>query len=175
MTGIEEGAVCWYAARVEPQTEKYFKKWLGIKGIDHFIPFRTIVIEYNGREKKKENPLIPCIVFIRTTYDTALSLPDELGFKMSYIRNHDTREIQIVPDKQMQDCMFLFNRSDNPVPHIAGANLARGDKVRVIKGPFMGIEGESVRIKGHRRVIVRLEGILSLITPYIPLESLEKI
>ena len=38
----------------------------------------------------------------------------------------------------------------------------------VIKGEFAGIEGELIRIKGHKRVVVRLEGAFSLATTYIP-------
>jgi transcription antitermination factor NusG len=45
--------------------------------------------------------------------------------------------------------------------------------VRVIKGEFAGIEGELVRIQGHKRVVVRLEGLFSLVTTYIPSNFLE--
>jgi hypothetical protein len=39
----------------------------------------------------------------------------------------------------------------------------------------MGIEGELVRLQGHKRVVVRLEGVFSLVTTYIPGEYLERI
>ena len=54
-------------------------------------------------------------------------------------------------------------------------SLKKGDKVRVIKGDFAGIEGELIRVKGHKRVVVRLEGVVSLATAYIPGSFLEKI
>lgn len=38
-----------------------------------------------------------------------------------------------------------------------------------------GLEGELLRIKGHKRVIVRLEGVVSIATSYIPGSFLEKI
>ncbi|GHV55641.1 transcriptional regulator [Bacteroidia bacterium] len=174
-TQVYDTTCQWYAARVKYQTEKYIKKWLEERGIEHFIPFRTVIVEYNGKKKKQERPLIPCIVFVNTTYQSALSLPVESGFSMTYIRNNDTRKIQVVPDKQMQDCMFLLNMIDTPVLRISNVNLKRGDRVRVIRGPFMGVEGELVRVKGHKRVIVRLEGLFSLVTTYIPGEFLEKI
>jgi transcription antitermination factor NusG len=174
MIVIEDNTIHWYAARVKYQTEKKIKAWLDSKGIEYFIPFRTVIIEYNGRKKQKERPLIPCIVFVYTTYQTALSLPIESGYSMSYIRSIDTKKIQVIPDKQMQDCMFLLNLSDKTFK-IGNASLKRGDRVRVVRGPFTGIEGELVRIKGHKRVIVRLEGVFSLVTTYIPGEYLERI
>jgi transcription antitermination factor NusG len=53
-------------------------------------------------------------------------------------------------------------------------NLKGGEKVRVIKGEFAGIEGELYRIKGHKRVVVRLGDKVAVATHYIPKEFLEK-
>jgi len=173
MDGLEE-SVHWYAARVRPQTEDKIKDYLEAINIEHFIPFKTITVEYKGKKRKEEKPLIPRIIFVRTTYSKAFSLPHESGYRISYIRNLGAKEIQIIPDKQMEDCRFIFNLSDK-LFNICGANVQLGDKVRVIRGPFTGIEGELVCIKGHKRVIVRLEGIFSLAIHYIPDEYLEKI
>jgi transcription antitermination factor NusG len=174
MTAKIEEPLHWYAARVKYQTEKKIKAWLESKNMEHFIPFRTVVIEYKGKKKQREKPLIPCLIFVCTNYQTALSLPEESGYSISYIRNIDTKRIQIIPDKQMQDCMFLLNLSDKTF-RIENANLKKGDRVRVVKGSFTGIEGELIRIKGHKRVVVRLEGVFSLVTTYIPGEYLERI
>jgi hypothetical protein len=45
----------------------------------------------------------------------------------------------------------------------------------VIGGEFAGIEGELYRIRGHKRVVVKLRGVASMATTYIPKEYLEKI
>ena len=174
MTDHSENNAHWYAGRVKYQTEKKIKTWLEEMKIEHFIPFKTVIVEYKGRKRKKEKPIIPCIIFVRTTHSTAISLPAESGYSINYIRNIDTKKMQIIPDKQMADCMFIFNLSDKTYK-LGNANLRRGDRVRVIQGPFTGIEGELVRIKGHKRVVVRLEGVFSLITTYIPGECLERI
>ena len=54
-------------------------------------------------------------------------------------------------------------------------DLKKGDRVRVVKGPLAGLEGELMRIRGHKRVIIRLEGVASIATSYIPGSFLEKI
>lgn len=74
----------------------------------------------------------------------------------------------------MKDFKFLLNFTDEAV-QISNQNLRRGDRVRVVQGEFAGIEGELVRIKGHKRVVVRLEGLFSLATTYIPGAYLEKL
>lgn len=40
--------------------------------------------------------------------------------------------------------------------------------MRVVAGTFAGIEGELIRIAGHRRVVVRLENLFSIATVFIP-------
>jgi transcription antitermination factor NusG len=119
-------------------------------------------------------PLVPCLIFIHTDYQRALSLPAECKITINYMRNLETHKFLVVPDKQMEDFMFLLNFSENTVK-VANTNLKHGDKVRVIQGEFTGIEGELIRIRGHKRVVVRLEGLFSLATAYIPCEYLEKI
>jgi transcription antitermination factor NusG len=164
----------WYAARVRHNTEKRIKMFLEEKEIEHFIPFHTVYREFNGKRVEKEAPLIPCWIFVHTDYATALSIPGEAGFAVSYIYNDETKRLRIIPDKQMEDFMFLLDLSDNIV-RIPNNELRRGDRVRVIKGAFAGIEGELVRLKRHKRVVVRLEGLFSVATAYIPPGYLEMI
>jgi transcription antitermination factor NusG len=172
---INRGEVMnWYAAKVKYQTERKMKAWLDEQAIENFIPFHTVVIERNGRKIKREKPIVPGLLFIRSNYQTACNLMVESQTKMVYLRNLDNHQLLIVPDKQMEDFMFLLDLSESAV-RIENSSLRRGDRVRVIKGDFAGIEGELVRIKGHKRVVVRLEGLFSLATTYIPSAYLEKI
>ena len=128
----------------------------------------------NGVDKLIEVPVIPNLVFIHTTLKTCMSLIQEYAFDMRYLRDRETGNLLIVPDKQMNDFMFLLDFSKEMV-EVVNENLKKGDKVRVIKGDFAGIEGELIRVKGHKRVVVRLEGVVSLATAYIPSSFLEKI
>jgi transcription antitermination factor NusG len=164
----------WYAGRVKYRTEHKIKAFLEKENVKHYIPFTKVVVERNGKKKQEEKPALSCFVFIHTTHRRLLSLPTESGYNISYIRNNETKKIQVIPDKQMQDFMFLLDFSGNTLK-IESTNLKRGDRVRVIKGPFAGIEGELIRIKGHKRVVVRLEGVFSLVTTYIPGECLERL
>jgi len=164
----------WYAAKVKYQTERKVKVWLDEQAIENFIPFRTALIERSGRKIKIERPIVPGLLFIRTDYKTAYTLPVESKVRMAFLRNLESHQLLVVPDKQMQDFMFLLDFSESTI-RVENANLRRGDRVRVIKGDFAGVEGELIRIKGHKRVVVRLEGLFSLATAYIPGAYLEKI
>ena len=91
-----------------------------------------------------------------------------------YLKDIEGRHSLIVPYKQMEDFRFLWDFSTNGI-EVLNKNLKRGDRVRVIKGPLQGLEGELVRLKGHKRVIIRLEGVASIATSYIPSSFLERI
>ncbi|WP_455668066.1 UpxY family transcription antiterminator [Phocaeicola sp.] len=164
----------WYAAKTGLSVEKKIKKRLEKLKVEHFIPFRTVIKERNGKRIKLEQPVIPNLIFIHSDYTTCLSLVNDYGLAMNYLLDLEKHTLLVVPDKQMEDFMFLLDFSEEAVL-VLNESLRQGDRVRVIKGDFAGIEGELVRIKGHKRVVVRLEGLFSLATTYIPSAYLEKI
>jgi transcription antitermination factor NusG len=164
----------WYAGRVRYNTEQKIKDFLTERGITCYIPFEKKVIEREGRRKHVWRPIIPCYIFVCADYTTLLTLPQECGYSISYVRNLATRHIQEIPARQMQDFMFILDFSEHAI--LLDSNLKPGMKVRIIKGNFAGIEGELVRIKGHRRVVVRLEGMFALAcNTYLPKEWLEAV
>jgi transcription antitermination factor NusG len=160
---MKQSYVQWYVAKVKYRTERKIKQYLEKQGIEHYIPLQD------------EKPVLPCLVFIRTDHDRALSLPTESGYMISYFYNEATNQLQEIPDRQMQNFMFLQHFSDKTIILPDPAKLRGGEKVRVIKGEFVGLEGELYRIKGHKRLVVKLGGLASLATTYIPKEYLEQI
>lgn len=81
----------------------------------------------------------------------------------------------IVPDKQMND-FKTFIEFFNGSFMLFDQNIKVGDKVRVIGGELKGLEGELIRIRGHKRLVVRLEGLVVLAAEaYIPRQFIERI
>ena len=164
----------WYAAYTKINQKLTIKKRLDHLAIENYLAMRDEVRETSFGKKNVRVILIPHLIFIRTDQTTAFSLLNEHGLNVVYLKDLETRHLLIVPDKQMRDFMFLLDFSKEMV-EVVNENLKKGDKVRVIKGDFAGIEGELIRVKGHKRVVVRLEGVVSLATAYIPSSFLEKI
>ena len=118
--------------------------------------------------------LIHGMIFVRTDKATSFSLINEYALNIIYLKDIEGHHTLIAPDKQMEDFMFLLDFSPDGV-EILNKDLKRGDKVRVIKGPLQGLKGELVRLRGHKRVVIRLEGVASIATSYIPGSFLERI
>ena len=169
-----ERKIFWFAAYTKTNQELTIKKRLDGLEIENYLAIREEVRETSAGKKRVRVILIPHLIFIRTDQVTAFSLINEQGVNVVYLKDPVTRHSLIVPDRQMNDFMFLLDFSESTV-EVINEELKRGDRVRVIKGPLAGLEGELLRIKGHKRVIVRLEGVVSIATSYIPGSFLEKI
>ena len=170
---MTEKDLFWYVA-VTYRKEKIIKQELDKMQIEHFIPFREVTKERFGKKITVSELVIPGYVFIHTDPKTSIALTRNLDFCMRYLKEPKTYVPVIVPEKQMRDFIFLLTF---PGYHtkIITPNLKRGDRVRVIQGPFQGIEGELIRISGHKRVVIRMSDVLAVATTYIPAAFLEKV
>lgn len=165
---------CWYVAHIKNLSGPKIQERLNELGIKNYLPYWTKVEAIQGRIVKKEKPVPINLIFLFTTYDTCLNLINYEPMKLNFMRDFITKRFMVIPNKQMEDFMFLLNFSDKAIK-VINKDLRPGDKVRVIKGDFAGIEGELIRVQGHKRVVVRLKGLISLATTYIPGSFLEKI
>ena len=172
----------WYAAYTRVNQELVIKKKLDELGVENYLPQEERVRETPLGRKKIRVILIHGMIFIRTDKATSFSLLNDHLLNIVYLKDREGRRSLIIPDKQMEDFMFLLDFSTDGV-EVLNKDLKRGDRVRVIKGPrvrvikgpLLGLEGELVRLKGHKRVVIRLDGVASIATSYIPSSFLEKI
>jgi len=164
----------WFAARTRKDQEFAIRNSLEKLNVECFMPTQFVIRQLKYRKRRVEVPVIRNLIFVRATKDRAWSITKDYNVQLFYMKDLRTNSLLIIPDKQMRDFMFLLDFSDSTV-EVINEELKRGDRVRVIKGPLIGLEGELLRIKGHKRVIVRLEGVVSVATSYIPGSFLEKI
>ena len=77
----------------------------------------------------------------------------------------------------MDDFIRVSSSIDDDIIYISDVSplLKSGQKVRVIAGPFAGIEGKVVRIRKAKRVMVELPEMLAVATTYIRPEWLESV
>ena len=161
---VDDKKINWYVAHTRVNQEVWIKKKLDELGIENFLP----------QEEQVRVLVIHGMIFIHTDKATSFSLINDHGLNIVYLKDIEGRHSLIVPDKQMHDFMFLLDFSPSGI-EVLNKNLKRGDRVRVIKGPLQGLEGELVRLMGHKRVVIRLEGVVSIATSYIPGSFLERI
>ncbi|NDW13762.1 UpxY family transcription antiterminator [Bacteroides sp. 214] len=163
----------WYAARTRANQELAIRERLEEKKIEYYLPTRIVNRKLSDRIKKVEIPVISNIIFIKTSKNHAYELINIHGLKISYLQDFAARSILIVPEKQMNDFMRIMKLPPDDVDQ-HNENFEPGDKVRVIRGPLSGIEGEMIRLEGRTHVLLRLLDLI-VVSVKIPKNYLEKI
>jgi transcription antitermination factor NusG len=160
----------WYAAKTRFGQELKIKEVLQSRGIEHFIPVERRK-DYRG--KMKDTALIHNLVFLRAGKDLACSLRTELGLPLRYLFDYARHSMLVVPDKQMEDFIRVFDASEGKAG-LTDVTFAPGESVRVVKGPLAGVEGTVRELLGEVFVEVTLAGIISA-RAKVPRAWMEKI
>ena len=182
MNIIEKNAVAWYVLRVTYQREITAAKALEELQIEHYVPtVRTRIRNEKGISIGwKTEPLIHNYIFINDSYENILKLKqtklDYLRFVMGKGKDGLLSEPQYVPDKQMNDFMKVV-RTMGSKPVDPDIDLRKGDKVRILTGPFEGVEGIFIKMptRHEKRVVVKIEGVAAVATMALNASDIEKI
>ena len=121
----------WLVAIVRICHEKKTSERLTKMGIENFLPIQQ---EVDLQEQKE-----------------VLTLSSISRYMV--LRGESTPAV--IPDQQMLRFKFMLDYSDETIS-MSTSPLAPGEKIRVIKGPLAGLEGELVNVNGKSKVAVRL-------------------
>ena len=168
----------WYVLRVSYGRAEKANDLLAAKGIETYIPFHTIYKEVNGKPKKQRVPMLPNFLFVHTTLSMLKTILKSITNKtlITFYYDHfatiedGKNPPLIVPNEDMENFIKLTSIDNEHILLVDEVNgtYKQGDYVRIIDGPFKGIEGRVTKITGQKRVIVELPGICSVATAYIP-------
>ena len=168
----------WYVLRVSYGRAEKANELLKAKGIETHLPRHTTYKGVNGKRIKQRLPLLPNFLFAKTTLSVLeqfLKSSPDLNF-ITFYYDHFNKKPDgknpplVVPKESMDNFIKLTSIDDEHILLIDKVNgtYKQGDYVRIIDGPFKGIEGRVTKITGQKRVIVELPGICSVATAYIP-------
>jgi len=173
----------WYALRCTYGREKVAYDYFVAKGIIAFYPTTNAVKIINGKRKVVAESRLPNIFFafgteeqIKTFVYDNVNLP----FLRFYYRHvHVGRRIEkiplIVPDYQMDSLKIICAAdADNTIVSLDEVpKFEKGQLVRVVDGAFNGVVGRVARWQGQQRVGVVVEGLITMVTAYVPNAFLE--
>ncbi|WP_277135142.1 UpxY family transcription antiterminator [Bacteroides congonensis] len=144
----------WYVALVRMHHEKKVAERLDRMGIENFVPVQQEIHQWSDRRKMVESVLLPMMVFVHVDPKERMEV---LSFSTvsRYMVMRGESTPAVIPDDQMARFRFMLDYSEEAIC-MNSAPLARGEKVRVIKGPLMGLVGELVTVDGRSKIAVRL-------------------
>lgn len=144
----------WYVALVRMHHEKKVSERLAKMGIDSFVPVQQQVHQWSDRRKVVDTVLLPMMVFVHCDPKERMEVLS-LSTVSRYMVMRGESSPAIIPDAQMARFRFMLDYSAESVC-MNSSPLARGEEVRVIKGPLAGLVGELVTLDGKSKIAVRL-------------------
>lgn len=141
------------------------RQWLEREGIEYYVP------SVAGK------PIVASLALVRCSLRKLLLMKEFFyGYLMVY-RCAEGREPDPIPDSEVQNFRMVLDVLGEkviPLPKVDQGFLT-GDKVKVINGPLEGAVGVVKRVKGDRRLIVQLAGLLAVATEFVNPKDLEKV
>ncbi len=174
---MQEEEKVWYAIRVTYNREMKVKEALDSRGIKNFIPMQYKAVVREGKCVKKLTPIIHNLIFIHIEPEAMREFKMSTSLPIRYIMDKETHSPIVVPKHQMDNFIAVAGTHDeqliylNPEP----GDFSRGDRVKIMGGPFEGAEGVFVRVKGDRRVVVCIDGVVAVATTFIHPSLIQKI
>ena len=156
----------WFAARTRDKQEfaigKFLEKLKSNENldIDYYLPTKIVISQLKHRRKRSVVPVIRNLIFVCATKQTACDISNVYGVRLFYMKDLFTHSMLVVPDKQMKDFMFVMDLNPDGVS-FDNEPLTIGNKVKVVKGDFRGIEGEIATEANKTYVVIRINGILT--------------
>jgi len=138
----------WYALYTRSQHEKTVSGMLSQKGFEVFVPLYTSIRRWKDRNKKLQLPLFPSYVFLHGGLERRIDVLTTPGV-CSFVGASGPAEI---PAPEIDAIRQAVDAA--PVRIERHPFVSTGDRVRVVNGPFEGIEGILVRNKGMYRLYI---------------------
>jgi len=176
----------WYALRTTYGREKKAYDYMVAKGVTAFYPTKEVVKLIRGKRKVVTESRLPNMFFAYGTEDQIkayvydnINLPF-LRFYYRHVhvgRNMVRRIPLIVPDNQVESLRIICaaEGEDVIVANFDIPKFETGQMVKVIDGEFKGVQGRVARFQGQQRVGVVIEGLITVISAYVPKAFLETI
>ena len=125
----------WYAIYTRSRHEKKVAAALEDRGIEVFLPLRSVVNRWKDRRKELQLPLFGGYLFVRITPDLRLPVL-KVGGVVRFVGN--AAGAIPVPEEQIQAIQKLVESGlqYDPYPY-----LKEGMSIMIRRGPLKGVEG----------------------------------
>jgi transcription antitermination factor NusG len=143
----------WHAVYVKSRAEKRAKAELEFKNIETFLPLQRKLREWSDRKKWVEMPLISGYLFVfvsRKEYDLVL----QSNYVVSYVRFEG--KAAIIPENQIEYLRLLLQQTESEI-EITKEPLKPGQMIEIVSGPFIGLKGKLIKVKGKSKLAIELE------------------
>lgn len=169
----------WYAFKVFFNKVFELDELMREEGVMTYFPIVKSEKNVGGVVKMVKRPAISSLIFVRCTCEEIIAWQRKLTGKVM-LYTHVTDGVRMpspIDEGEMRVFMLVTSVDDERLEYlnVGSVDYKKGQRVRVIEGPYKGCMGYIKRVKGNRRLLVSVEGLALVATSYIPSAFLEKI
>jgi transcription antitermination factor NusG len=147
----------WYACYTRARHEKQVERALAGHRVESYLPLVEWERQWKDRRKRVAFPLFPSYVFARFAWRDVHEVLTTPG--VSTVVRMDGRPAPI-PDDDLENVRrFTRALTETGIDPTPQPFVRAGQRIRVMDGPFEGVEGVVVERRGTRRVLVGLSTI----------------
>jgi transcription antitermination factor NusG len=157
----------WWALYTRHQHEKSVADMLSAKGFEVFLPLYESMRRWKDRKTMVPMPLFPCYVFVRGGLNRRLQVVTTPGVHMILSSGEN---FAMIPDADIQAIRTSVEGPFHVEPH---PFLKCGERVRVIRGPHVGVEGILLRKKNLHRLVLSVDMVAQSVSVEIDASDVE--
>lgn len=140
----------WLVLRTRSHHENTVELCLRQKQINAYLPKRTVQRRRlaSGAKSFVETPLFPGYIFVQPRedqYENIRYIRGSCG--LIFVGNKPAA----MPEKDLEAVRVLVGSGTQLA---VDSQLLPGQRVEVVSGPFMGIQGELIRVKNENRLVI---------------------
>jgi transcription antitermination factor NusG len=161
----------WHVIYTRSRSEKKVLTELEFQEIEAYLPLQRKLRQWSDRKKWVEMPLISGYIFVHITPKEYEKVLKTFGV-VTYIRFEG--KPAVVPDYQIEFIKKMLHDADISI-EVSHQQLEKGDKIIVVSGPLIGLEGELVSFRGKKRVAIEINQLNLSLLVEVQLSDIEKI
>jgi transcription termination/antitermination protein NusG len=161
----------WYAVYTRSRHEKQVDQLLRRQSLETYLPLCRTWSRRQDRRVTVELPALPGYLFVRCTLfgEVRAQLKKTAGV-IRLVEN--AGRPCVIPEEQIESLRLVLDRSFDAQAHPC-FNL--GDRVQVVRGPFMGVRGQLDRVApGRHKLVIAVEFVNQAVAIEIDAADVER-
>jgi transcription antitermination factor NusG len=161
-------SVNWFLFYTYPKQEKRVHHLCQKLGIMSYLPMHKVQRRWSDRMKHLTVPIFPNYVFVKTAQHKLYEVL-KIPRVVTYI-SYDNKPV-IVSQKEIDRIRTLTSGKIM----LCSGQLFPNNLVRVLRGPFSGIEGHYINSRGENKLVIKIECLNQYVTVEIDKNDIEVI
>lgn len=177
MSNLGKDSRKWFVLRCAGRQELKLRYELERLRVECFVPLSRRYRTKGTRRVLELYPAVAGIVFALIKPEKFADYQEKSKIHFFPWKDCATGKPVVVSDADMKNFIGVAGSYDEQLIYLPSdpVNWNKGQRVRITGGPMKGYEGRFVRVKGDRRVVVEIPGVIAVATGFIHPSMVEAI